>query len=336
VGQVHHRSIISATSAGSKSAELRYKSWGETRYTDGTTPTPYRFTGQREEATIGLYFYNARYYDPALGRFVQADTLVPDPGNPQALNRYAYVTNNPLRYTDPTGHFTQEQIEQYLKERYKDKWGSYLSAWQWDKVFWEMLLLADYGDVLYAPTTSLTSGSFIQIGSTFGFVGQYGLHEYQGHGPYSLTNAQGFYKLNFSTAISVHPADTGSPRYETWEQPLYRYTENGPVYSGYNRRVAYQRLPGLSGWSVDLFAGDSMPWIIGGPLLPYLAKKFGIGVVCPACGPLLGLASAATAANNALWLHYQFRVDMVDKRTFLCPAGGCDSPPVHTSRDLWR
>ncbi len=44
--------------------------------------TTYRFTGQREDDTIGLYFYNARYYDPALGRFVQADTVVPSPGNP--------------------------------------------------------------------------------------------------------------------------------------------------------------------------------------------------------------------------------------------------------------
>jgi RHS repeat-associated protein len=60
-------------------AELRYKAWGETRYTYGTTPTTYRFTGQREDATIGLYFYNARYYDPALGRFISADTVVPEP-----------------------------------------------------------------------------------------------------------------------------------------------------------------------------------------------------------------------------------------------------------------
>jgi len=44
----------------------------------------------------------------ALGHFISADTLVPDPGNPQALNRYAYVTNNPLRYTDPSGHANEE------------------------------------------------------------------------------------------------------------------------------------------------------------------------------------------------------------------------------------
>jgi RHS repeat-associated protein len=67
-------------------------------------PTDRRFTGQRWEANLGLYDYRARFYDPALGRFLQPDPLVPEPGNPQALNRYAYVYNNPLRYTDPSGH----------------------------------------------------------------------------------------------------------------------------------------------------------------------------------------------------------------------------------------
>jgi RHS repeat-associated protein len=86
-------------------AELRYKAWGENRYTStGTTPTTYRYTGQREEAALGLYFYNSRWYDPAIGRFLQADSIVPNPGNPQSLNRYTYVLNSPLKYTDPTGH----------------------------------------------------------------------------------------------------------------------------------------------------------------------------------------------------------------------------------------
>ena len=51
-----------------------------------------------------MYFYNARYYDPALGRFAQADTLVPQPQDPQNLNRYSYALNNALKYTDPSGH----------------------------------------------------------------------------------------------------------------------------------------------------------------------------------------------------------------------------------------
>ena len=71
----------------------------------GLFPTDRRFTGQRWEASLGLYDYRARFYDPTLGRFLQPDPIVPEPGNPQALNRYAYVYNNPLRYTDPSGHW---------------------------------------------------------------------------------------------------------------------------------------------------------------------------------------------------------------------------------------
>jgi len=47
-------------------------------------------------------YYNARWYDSQLGRFAQADTIVP--GGVQGYDRYAYVNNNPLRYTDPSGH----------------------------------------------------------------------------------------------------------------------------------------------------------------------------------------------------------------------------------------
>jgi RHS repeat-associated protein len=95
---------VVANSSGSKTAEVRYKAWGEDRYTSGTAPTIYRYTGQRVETSLGLYYYGARWYDPALGRFVQADTVVASMGDPQAWDRYAYVDNNPVRYTDPDGH----------------------------------------------------------------------------------------------------------------------------------------------------------------------------------------------------------------------------------------
>ena len=66
------------------------------------------FTGQvSDSALTGLLFYNARYYDPALRRFISADTIVPNPGNPQDLNRYTYVGNNPTTYDDPSGHCTR-------------------------------------------------------------------------------------------------------------------------------------------------------------------------------------------------------------------------------------
>jgi RHS repeat-associated protein len=87
-----------------ETGEVRYKAFGASRFTSGTTPTSYRYTGQREEISFGLYYYGARWYDPALGRFTQADTIVPDPTDAKQYDRYAYVSNNPLKYTDPSGH----------------------------------------------------------------------------------------------------------------------------------------------------------------------------------------------------------------------------------------
>jgi len=64
----------------------------------------YKFTDQEWDNEFGLYNYNARLYDPMIGRFISADSIVPDPYDPQLLNRYSYVRNNPLKYIDPTGH----------------------------------------------------------------------------------------------------------------------------------------------------------------------------------------------------------------------------------------
>jgi len=89
---------------GSPAGVTRYLPYGVIRWESGLWSTDRRFTGQRWEGALGLYDYRARFYEPALGRFLQPDPLVPEPGNPQALNRYAYVNNNPLRYNDPTGH----------------------------------------------------------------------------------------------------------------------------------------------------------------------------------------------------------------------------------------
>jgi hypothetical protein len=51
-----------------------------------------------------LYDYGARWYDPQIGRFISPDIIIPNPANPQSFNRYAYVKNNPVKYSDPSGH----------------------------------------------------------------------------------------------------------------------------------------------------------------------------------------------------------------------------------------
>jgi RHS repeat-associated protein len=84
-----------------------YTPFGETRDGAGAARTDIQYTGQRAEADVGLIHMRARSYDPQLGRFISADSIVPRPYDPQALNRYSYVYSNPINYTDPTGHETE-------------------------------------------------------------------------------------------------------------------------------------------------------------------------------------------------------------------------------------
>ncbi len=80
--------------------------FGETRPgSTGIFDTERGFTGQIFDAGTGLGFYNARYYDTALGRFVSPDSIVPNASSPVDWNRYSYVRNNPTLYIDETGNW---------------------------------------------------------------------------------------------------------------------------------------------------------------------------------------------------------------------------------------
>jgi len=102
-------SSVITDAAGTKVQAVTYYPYGATRTNQSfTTPAvdvPYKYTSKELDSSTGLYFYEARYYDPVLARFISADTLVPRPNDPQGFNRYTYAGNNPFRYTDPTGHF---------------------------------------------------------------------------------------------------------------------------------------------------------------------------------------------------------------------------------------
>ena len=99
--------IVGSTSAtrdeNGQVSTHRYTPFGETR-TEGNLDTDHLFTGQILDESSGLAFFNARYYDPAIGRFITPDSIVPNPLNGQDYNRYTYVRNNPVKYNDPTGN----------------------------------------------------------------------------------------------------------------------------------------------------------------------------------------------------------------------------------------
>jgi RHS repeat-associated protein len=80
-------------------AESRYLPYGQERWRAGAGVTDFGFTSQRNERGFGLMDYNARYYSAILGRFISADTIVPEPGKSMALNRYMYVNGNPTTYS---------------------------------------------------------------------------------------------------------------------------------------------------------------------------------------------------------------------------------------------
>jgi RHS repeat-associated protein len=99
------------TASGGLHSEQRYDAWGEKRPSGSSTlPTTFRFTGQRQEDYIKLYWYGSRWYDSRLGRFIQPDPIIPEPYNPLAFDRYQYANNNPVKYIDPTGHISCEKL----------------------------------------------------------------------------------------------------------------------------------------------------------------------------------------------------------------------------------
>ena len=97
-------STVMTNASGSKVEETAYAPYGTMRAFTGTAVTNYRYTGKEIDPETNLYYYVARYYDPMMGRFITADSIVSDIYDPQDLNRYAYCRNNPMKYVDPDGH----------------------------------------------------------------------------------------------------------------------------------------------------------------------------------------------------------------------------------------
>jgi RHS repeat-associated protein len=90
---------------GEKVCQLHYKPYGEIAVKTGVDVFRYKFNTHEQDNESGLLYYKARFYDPAIGRFITPDTIVPDPMKTQSYNRYMYVEGNPITLQDPTGHF---------------------------------------------------------------------------------------------------------------------------------------------------------------------------------------------------------------------------------------
>ncbi len=97
----HQGSIRKITdSAGLVVNSYDYDSYGNIEASFEGIANPFTYTGRELDAESGLYFYRARYYDPATGRFLSEDPIGFAGGDP---NLYSYVFNNPINLTDPDG-----------------------------------------------------------------------------------------------------------------------------------------------------------------------------------------------------------------------------------------
>ena len=224
-------SITADGVSGARLAELRYRPWGETRYSWGATPTQRRFTGQVLDGVAGgLYFYNARYYDPALGRFTQADTIVPNPANPAGLNRYTYSANNPLRFSDPTGRFEEDQLIGWFGKEWRDLFDL---AWQ------RFLEKAEFGD-------AITFGNLAGV-----FVTQ--------------NNSLVVWSVNDRTVASVqHVAGQWDAHQTSLWRPQFANQQGGPSQN------AYVLLPGevTSPEAASSFGTNMYRWVMGDEYAP--------------------------------------------------------------------
>lgn len=106
----HLGSVSAVTRSGNNFERRDHDYWGRARPPAGSLAQVsgggLGFTGHEDEDDVGLVNMGGRMYDPQVGRFTTPDPFVQAPFFGQSLNRYAYVFNNPLSYTDPTGYAT--------------------------------------------------------------------------------------------------------------------------------------------------------------------------------------------------------------------------------------
>lgn len=111
---------VTTDGVGTVIERLAYEPFGKRRQANGATDasgtlkptsTDRGFTEHEHMDEVGLINMNGRVYDPGLGRFMSADTIVPNASDSQEYNRYSYVTNRPLMVIDPTGHSSQQYAQ---------------------------------------------------------------------------------------------------------------------------------------------------------------------------------------------------------------------------------
>ena len=107
----HGDVVQTVDEAGTLQNQYDYDIWGNPTLTIETTSNAIRYAGEFLDNETGLYYLRARYYDPYIGRFISEDSYWGEDSNPLSLNLYTYCENDPIRYVDPTGHMSANELD---------------------------------------------------------------------------------------------------------------------------------------------------------------------------------------------------------------------------------
>ena len=166
-----------------------FDAWGKTRnattWADADADTQWLssqytnrgYTGHEQLDESGLIHMNGRIYDPEVGRFLSPDPYIQDPEHSQNFNRYTYVLNNPLSYTDPSGHFFKKLFKS-VKRVFRSVGKFFKKVGKWIKQDWRFLATAALALVTGGVAGSLAAGAgwgaattAVIAGASAGFVG---------------------------------------------------------------------------------------------------------------------------------------------------------------------
>ena len=111
------------TKDGQAVSSSRYHLYGARKTSTDTTGNPFAYNGEARDDT-GLDYLRARYYDSQGGTFLTEDSYPGEETDPLSQNRYSYVQNNPVNYTDPSGHFWNSIKKgwNYVKKTASNAW----------------------------------------------------------------------------------------------------------------------------------------------------------------------------------------------------------------------
>ncbi len=240
----HLGSTIAATDyLGTVLERMSYDPWGKRRHTNGDLNfdllnfssgfTNRGFTGHEHVDSVGLVHMNGRVYDPVIGRFLSADPIIQAPGNLQSYNRYSYVWNNPLRYTDPTGYLKFGNPFKRVRKAFKRFEKSVKRHWEDIRRTAYIAVAAIGGAFVCGPQCAVAAAYGTAKGSRVYDKGA------------SFNDA---FKYGFGKSLQAYGViSLGQGGLNAWSAPKLAAQETGKNY------VATQSISSLSNYAVDRY-----------------------------------------------------------------------------------